>query len=115
MPEIAAEFKAPIQRILQEQDIPSKIFTIVRSSGEWCKILVKGNVLNTMFRIGAGWAEAQQWSCVLGNIELEFKAWLQTSEGATFYHDSRKGYDINCEVRYMLEQITSRTPRRGFC
>ena len=51
MPEIAPEFKAPMQRILQEKDIPSKTFTIIRTSGEWCKIVVKGGVLNTLNRL----------------------------------------------------------------
>ena len=105
MAAISAEFNVPIQRILQESDIPSRIFTIVRSSGEWCKLLVKGGVLNCMYRIGMSWAEAQQWSCLLGYIELEFKAWLQTSEGAAFYHDGRRGYGMNYEVRIMMEQI----------
>ena len=106
MPVIPSEFAEVIVGILQEKDVASRIFTIIRSSGDQCKLKVKGAVLNVMCRISISWAEAHQMSCIMGHPELESKPWLQSIGGQLFWHDNCRGYEMNYEIRKMMEQLT---------
>ena len=50
MPVIPSQFAEALTGILQEKDVASRIFTITKSSGDQCKLKVKGAVLNMACR-----------------------------------------------------------------
>ena len=62
--------------------------------------------MNVLCRISLDWAEDHQQACILGAPEFEFRAYINSNEGQAYWHDNRRGYDMNYEIREIMIELT---------